>query len=209
MERDELLQTLKRQYDSTFQMLRRAVEICPDDLWEDRGEEAPFWQQALHTAMALHGSLREALPDFDHSVHQGLEADLPTETPPEMSFRARAMLGIQMMRQDFEPSRPVTREEMTGYLCELWERTHEALERDLDRGLGASHLQVWAGQNLLEKHIYYLRHTQHHIGRLNSILFRRVGEPNPWIVVEKPAFTPGDYRGIEPLSASSPGEDEG
>ena len=113
-----------------------------------------------------------------------------------MSFRARAMLGVRMMARDYQPSRTLTRDEMLDYLSHLWASTDEALERDLDRGLESSHPQVWAGPNLLEKHIYYLRHAQHHVGRLNSMLYRKAGVPNPWVVIELPAFTPEDYKGI-------------
>ena len=37
-----------RQYAAAIQMLRLAIESCPERLWDDRSEGSPFWHLAYH-----------------------------------------------------------------------------------------------------------------------------------------------------------------
>ena len=37
-----------RQFAAAIQMLRSAVEACPDDLWDERTHGTPFWHLAYH-----------------------------------------------------------------------------------------------------------------------------------------------------------------
>ena len=37
-----------RQFAAAIQMLRSAVEACPDDLWDDYAHGTPFWHLAYH-----------------------------------------------------------------------------------------------------------------------------------------------------------------
>src|SRR5690349_22320289 len=37
-----------RQFAAAIQMLRSAVEACPDDLWDERAYGTPFWHLAYH-----------------------------------------------------------------------------------------------------------------------------------------------------------------
>ena len=36
-----------RQFAAAIQMLRSAVEACPDDLWDERAYGTPFWHLAV------------------------------------------------------------------------------------------------------------------------------------------------------------------
>ena len=38
-----------RQFAAAIQMLRSAVEACPDDLWDDYAHGTPFWHLAYHS----------------------------------------------------------------------------------------------------------------------------------------------------------------
>ena len=37
-----------RQFAAAIQMLRSAVEACPDDMWDDHAHGTPFWHLAYH-----------------------------------------------------------------------------------------------------------------------------------------------------------------
>ena len=39
---------ISRQFAAAIQMLRSAVEACPDNLWDDRTVGTPFWHLAYH-----------------------------------------------------------------------------------------------------------------------------------------------------------------
>jgi hypothetical protein len=41
------------QCGAAINTLREAVEHCPDTLWDDRSEGAPFWQIVYHTLFCL------------------------------------------------------------------------------------------------------------------------------------------------------------
>ena len=38
---------ISRQFAAAIQMLRSAVEACPDDLWDERAYGTPFWHLAV------------------------------------------------------------------------------------------------------------------------------------------------------------------
>jgi hypothetical protein len=44
------------QYEATLDMLRDAIDKCPDALWDDRTEGTPFWHTAYH-ALCCHDPL--------------------------------------------------------------------------------------------------------------------------------------------------------
>ena len=37
-----------RQFAAAIQMLRSAVQACPDDIWDDHAHGTPFWHLAYH-----------------------------------------------------------------------------------------------------------------------------------------------------------------
>ncbi len=49
MEISDYWQTvIGRQFAAAIQMLRSAIEACPDDLWDDRADGTPFWHLTYH-----------------------------------------------------------------------------------------------------------------------------------------------------------------
>ncbi len=57
MEADFLQQTrdaLKGQYHAGLRMLRQAIEVCPDDLWEGGDHPNQFWHVAYHGLFYTH-----------------------------------------------------------------------------------------------------------------------------------------------------------
>ena len=57
------LEVCEKNYSAIFQMLRRAVELCPAELWDQRTNEPPFWQQAYHTYSIHHAQHHAGSPN--------------------------------------------------------------------------------------------------------------------------------------------------
>jgi hypothetical protein len=75
------------QLGAAINTLREAIEQCPDTLWDDRSEGAPFWQIAYHTLVCLDmyssPSLKAFTPTTFHVKDaQFLAGDYPWLDPP-------------------------------------------------------------------------------------------------------------------------------
>ena len=60
---------LKSQYRSALAMLREAIELCPDEIWEGGGYTNACWQQAYHALFF----------DFFLSIGEGNRWILPSK----------------------------------------------------------------------------------------------------------------------------------
>ncbi len=54
-----ITEALRNQFDSTFHMARILVEVCPEKIWADSYNEAPFWQQVFHYVYFIDFWMRE------------------------------------------------------------------------------------------------------------------------------------------------------
>ena len=52
-----------RQFAAAIQMLRSAVEACPDDLWDERAYGTPFWHLEPSIGEAAAGIRRISLKE--------------------------------------------------------------------------------------------------------------------------------------------------
>lgn len=46
---NEAVKTMKMQFNLAFSMIGEFIELCPDELWEEKLGGHIFWQQLLHT----------------------------------------------------------------------------------------------------------------------------------------------------------------
>lgn len=135
-------------------MLRQALELCPDELWDGGSYEVPFWQVAYHTLYFTDLYLQPNLEAFTPwELHRDEYHDLPW--PPGS--------GTQ-------PARPYSKDELLDY----WRKCDERIDAALDRlDLNADCGMPWhKGMLKLEHQLHNLRHIQHHTallaGRLQS-----------------------------------------
>lgn len=158
-----------RQFAAAIQMLRAAVESCPEDLWDDRTEGTPFWHLAYH---ALYYT------DFY------LSDDAGSFQPPEFHVDK-----AQLLPGDYEeyfgmvntPKSGFTKPQLldyAGHCLRKCEQTFSKLtgDRALER-CGFAWYELNMGEFLLNN----LRHTQHHTGQLVLLLRRRAGIGAPWL----------------------------
>ncbi len=45
----EIKHAIKKQYQATLNMLKQAIEVCPDTLWNDLSFTNKFWHISFHT----------------------------------------------------------------------------------------------------------------------------------------------------------------
>ena len=158
-----------RQLAAAIQMIRSAIEACPDPLWDDRSEGSPFWHLAYHAlffidfylsrdsktfqAMNFHIQNSELLPG-DYKEFAGI-----IKTPDSIFSKSQLM-------------------EYADHCLIKSNETFERLtnERALER-CGFWWYELNVGEFLLNN----LRHAQHHAGQLILILRRRAGIGIDWM----------------------------
>ena len=153
-----IVPALRRQYGAAIEMLRRAIQDCPDELWDARDDENPFWQKAYHTIYYIDLYLSNPPGTFESpSFH----------TPDSQTFAK-------------SPSKPFSREQIEGYLEKAAAKCAEVFDGLTLEGLGqecGSRRHATIGDIL----IYNLRHVQHHVGAMYHYLRRKTGGAPDWL----------------------------
>jgi hypothetical protein len=142
---------IKSQYRASLEMLRRAIEACPDPLWGSSDYKNPFWHIAYHalfyTHFYLHPSEEAFVPWEKHN-----DAYLSLEGNPEGSG------GKEV---------PYSKEDLLAYLRLCLEQVKEHVDAmDLEAESGF----YWLPFNKLELQFYSIRHIMQHTGELGERL---------------------------------------
>ena len=177
-EAPETFWALGRQMVASIQMLRSAIEKCPDELWDERSEGTPFWHLAYHALYYCDFHLSQDEKTFRashfHSDHCHL---LPGEydglgervSTPDWYY-AKSQL-LEYADHCIDKGRALFKdltEERTREICGFW----------------------WYGLNVGEFLINNLRHTQHHAAQLVLILRRRADIGVEWLGTENTSHGP-------------------
>ena len=161
-----------RQFAASIQMLRSAVDACPDRLWDDRSEGSPFWHLAYHALFFVDFYLSHDEKSFQaREFHRKNSQFLPGDyrefagivDTPDTAFSKEQLL------------------EYADYCLKKSKGTFEGLtdERALER-CGFWWYELNVGEFLLNN----LRHAQHHAGQLALLLRRRAGIGIEWMGTE-------------------------
>ena len=158
-----------RQLAASIQMIRAAIEACPDHLWDDRADGSPFWHLAYHAlfyvdfylsddekafqAIELHKDKAQYLPG-DYGEYGGII------TTPEEAFHRNQLLDYadHCLRKCDETFKRLS-DERALERCGFW----------------------WYELNVGEFLLNNVRHAQHHAGQLALILRRRAGIGIDWL----------------------------
>ena len=150
-----------RQFSATVQMLRSAVEACPDDLWDDRRGGTPFWHLAYHVLFFTDMYLSDDLDSFQaRDFHFDKAHFLPGDY------------------QDFggvvtTPEKAFTKAQLVDYADHCLRKCDETFEKlTNERALERCGFW-WYELNVSEFLLNNLRHVQHHAGQLILLLRRR------------------------------------
>lgn len=154
------LDACRMNYEAIFKMLDEIIKLCPDELWNVRTDEPPFWQQLYHAIFYTDFYISEAMWTF--------------KKPAFAEEKANDLI--------YSASETPTREQMQNYLEEAKKNCMSALEKMTPEQLEGENPFHWTGPTPAHRLIYNIRHTQHHIGRLNSMLARKTGKSVNWVI---------------------------
>lgn len=161
----DLRQVVTSQYQAALEMLRQAMDQCPESLWDDRQFRNRFWHVAYHVLFYTHLYLQASESDFvpwtKHREHHHYLGRLPW--PPH----SQPSIG-----------EPYTRQELQDYLrlCqEQVEQRVSGLDFKAESGF------YWLPFGKLELQIYNIRHKPQYTGKLMERLGTREGIEVDWV----------------------------
>ena len=148
------LDACRMNYDAIFMMLDEIIKLCPDELWNVRTDESPFWQQLYHTIFYIDFYISESMKSFIRPIFAEEKANdlkhIPSEAPP--------------------------RDQMQDYLEIVKKNCKSAIDNMTPEYLEGKNPFHWTGPTPAHRLIYNIRHAQHHVGWLNSMLARKTGK---------------------------------
>ena len=150
---------IARQFAAAIQMLRSAVEACPDDLWDERAYGTPFWHLAYHALFYT---------DFYLSDDANT---LPNFLPSDQQYG-----GVVTT-----PGKVFTRAQLLDYADHCLRKSDETFKRLTDKRALERCGFPWYKLNVGEFLLNNLRHTQHHTGQLIVLLRRHAGIGIDWL----------------------------
>ncbi len=169
----DIRRALKGQYHAALGMLRQAIELCPEELWNGGPHPVPFWQVAYHTLHATDMYLQPTLEDFRRWEHhrEGYD-DLPWPVDSGAKF-----------------DDPYTR----AQILEYWRLCDDSADAAVDRlDLDAADCGFpWhKGMPKLEHQLHNIRHIQHHAALLAGRLRAACGTDVRWVRSNGWMYTP-------------------
>ncbi|WP_207632462.1 DinB family protein [Foetidibacter luteolus] len=168
-------QCLWKNFGAAIDMLKSAVELCPDELWQN---EKKFFYLACHTAIFLDYYLTIPVREFSPLLPFTLvDAD---KLPPEAV-------------DDVIPNRLYSRQEIMDYLSVARAKCKNLLTLPAADKLNSRWIEddeinlhglcpaIVENYTILEILFYNLRHVQHHVAQLNVILRQKAGTAADWV----------------------------
>ena len=150
MEDSAIRQSLLRQYRAGLDMLRKAVDLCPENLWLSTDYRNRYWHIAYHSLFYTHFYVQPSEGDF-----------LPwSKHVPNSNYLC---IGSQANSETFHIPEPYTKLDVQEY----WEVCVAEVEKQvplirLEDTSGFS----WLPFHKVELQFYNIRHLQHHTGQL-------------------------------------------
>jgi len=161
MEISNLRTILWQQLGASIDMLERAMQVCPHDLWGDQSREPQFWYLAYHTLFFLDFYLSDSLEDF---------------TPPS-PFTLSELDPAGVL-----PERVYTKEELQTYLEHGRKKCKSAIEALSEENADERFKYGRVDISRAELFLFKIRHVQHHAAQLNLMLRQKNESPPRWVV---------------------------
>jgi hypothetical protein len=158
-----------RQFAAAIQMMRLAIEACPDDLWDDRADGSPFWHLAYHALFYTDFYLSE-----DEKTFRPMEYH--TDKAHFLPGDYQEFGGIVAT-----PEKAYTQAQLLDYSDHCLRKCHETFEKLTDKRALERCGFWWYELNVGEFLLNTLRHTQHHAGQLTLLLRRRADIGIDWL----------------------------
>jgi hypothetical protein len=151
-------QIIRSQFLATLEMLKQAIEKCPDALWDDPADKNRFWHVAYHALFYTHLYLQPTEQGFKPWAKQRKAHDLSQE------------------------AEPYSRGEVLEYLAFCQQ---QVIEQVPQLNLEAESGFYWLSFNKAELQIYNIRHLQQHAGELMERLGSRAGLDVDWVGMKR------------------------
>jgi hypothetical protein len=160
-----LSSALLSQYSSAIDMLRDAISICPDNVWFRADRNPLYWYTAYHALFWLDLYLSGKVDGF--------------APPAPFTLDELDPAGII-------PEKPFSKEEMTDYALVIREKCGR-LFPNADEAQFMRPCEVgWGTVSYFELLLDNLRHVQHHVGQLNTLLRMEADTAARWISKRHP-----------------------
>jgi hypothetical protein len=166
---DEWQAAIGRQFAAAIQMLRSAIDACPDALWDDRADGTPFWHLAYHALFYTDFYLSDDAETFQaRDFHVDNAESLPGD------YKEHG--GVVTT-----PEKPLTKAQLLDYAGYCLRKSDETFKRLTDERALERCGFWWYELNVGEFLLNNLRHTQHHTGQLMLLLRRHANTGVPWL----------------------------
>jgi uncharacterized damage-inducible protein DinB len=160
---------IDRQFAAAIQMIRSAIEACPDQLWDDRTDGSPFWHLAYHVLFYIDFYLSDDEKAFQaRDFHEDNAQLLPGDY--------REYAGIVTT-----PETALRKDQLLDYADHCLRKCGETFEKLTDERALERCGFWWYKLNVGEFLLNNLRHAQHHAGQLALLLRRRAGIGIGWL----------------------------
>lgn len=157
----QLKHIIRSQYRATLEMLKQAIEKCPESLWNHADDKTPFWQIAYHALFFLHLYLQDAIDDFSPwAKHKDKYEDL------------------DWLLEASTSAEPYSKMDILEYLTECQQHIVDQTER---LNLEAASGFPWLPFSKAELQFYNIRHLQQHTGELMERLGTRAHMEVHWV----------------------------
>lgn len=148
------------QFGASIDMLRNAINACPDELWGEGGRSTQYWYLAYHTLFWLDFYLTENPDSYVPYKQIGL-----TEHDPS---------GIY-------PNKIFTKEELLDFLHHGREKCKITISELTDDKANNSYKFGSMDFSFFELILYNMRHVQHHTAQMNLILRQETDSAPGWV----------------------------
>ena len=158
-------EVIRSQYLAALEMLKQAVDRCPESLWNAPEDKAKFWHVAYHALFYTHLYLQDTEEDFRPWANHRDEYQFmgPMPWPPHNLPK----IGD-----------PYTKEDVLAYLAVVQQQVEERVPaQDLEAASGFS----WLPFSKFELQVYNIRHIQQHAGELFERLGARAAIELDWV----------------------------
>jgi hypothetical protein len=160
---------ISRQLAASIQMIRQAIDSCPEALWCDAADGTPFWHVAYHALFFIDLYLSE-----NEKAFKAMEFHVPKAQFLPGDYREYG--GIVAT-----PEQPIPKDKLRAYADHCLAKCAETVEKVTDERALERCGFWWYELNVGEFLLNNLRHAQHHAGQLALLLRRRAGIGIDWM----------------------------
>lgn len=158
-QKPDMVHILKRQLDPSLEMLKEVIELCPNELWYAESDTPPIWEQVYHTLFWFNEWLRDWSKQIEYPKFHVEEA-------------------LEMKRP---PTGNISKEQIEGYMNKVVEDYKSFLSTVSPESLLQEQVAFNEKWTIADRVLIQIRHIQHHVGYLNSVLRMKKEIPAEWI----------------------------